>query len=96
MVITKIGQRYSFFLTLATVTLDVSNKKNQGHPHSLEEIALILYLPTQKRQGKLIMKKIFIYLTAASVNNTLTPTFSEDCMAGRFSAVNIYVTNGGP
>ena len=43
MVITKIGQRYSFFLTLATVTPNVSNKKNFKTTPSLEEIALIHY-----------------------------------------------------
>ncbi len=42
MVITKIGQRYSFFLTLATVTINVSNKKIKTIP-SHKEIALILY-----------------------------------------------------
>ena len=43
MVITKIGQIYSFFLTLATATINVSNKKIKAIP-SIEEIALISYL----------------------------------------------------
>ena len=35
MVITKIGQRYSFFLTLATATLDVSNKESGKYAFAL-------------------------------------------------------------
>ena len=86
---------YQCFNNSTSQTTKFYTKKNKTALKNKETVLNSLSA-TQKRQGKLIMKKIFIYLTAASVNNTLTPTFSEDCMAGRFSAVNIYVTNGGP
>ena len=66
----------------------VLHKKNKTALKNKETVLNSLSA-TQKRQGKLIMKKIFIYLTAASVNNTFTPTSSlVDCAAERFSVAN--------
>ena len=71
MVITKIGQIYSFFLTLATATINVSTipplklqsftQKNKTALKNKETVLNSLSA-TQKRGSDLIMKKILIIL----------------------------------